>query len=139
MSISPCSRSRLLILYYNLAPSCGCPPTNPSCPPQPGCQPIYGVTTHHVQTAPIALPDELEMRAAAFGIPVAQQHTPNNLEQFEKLVERQEAISATENSGTATVESPDVSVRLESEESVRRTPEERATPTVLFITCFDDV
>ncbi|ETN78026.1 ground-like domain protein [Necator americanus] len=85
--------------FFLIGPTCGCPSTNPTCPPQPGC-PVQGVATQQVQ--PIPVPDELEMRAAAFGVPIGQrQHAPTNLEQFEKLVDRQEAIyAATANPAT---------------------------------------
>ncbi|RCN48269.1 ground-like domain protein [Ancylostoma caninum] len=107
---------------HNHRQACGCPPTNPACPPQPGC-PVQGVATHQAQAIPV--PDELEMRAAAFGIPIGQrQIAPTNLEQFEKLVDRQEAIyAATANPVTPQVEDDsELSVGLGSQTEVRRAP-----------------
>ncbi|EYC01571.1 hypothetical protein Y032_0106g3763 [Ancylostoma ceylanicum] len=114
-------------LYVQKRQACGCPPTNPACPPQPGC-PVHGVATHQAQAIPV--PDELEMRAVAFGIPIGQrQHAPTNLEQFEKLVDRQEAIyAATANPVTPLAEDDsELSIGLGSQTEVRRAPAVRVS------------
>ncbi|KAK5969977.1 hypothetical protein GCK32_020228, partial [Trichostrongylus colubriformis] len=80
--------------FFPIAPSCGCPPMHPACPPNPAC-PARDVPLSQQMQPIVNVPDELEMRAAAFGIPIGQRvRAPTNLEQFEKLVERQEAIFA---------------------------------------------
>ncbi|EPB78426.1 ground-like domain protein [Ancylostoma ceylanicum] len=113
--------------FVAIGQACGCPPTNPACPPQPGC-PVHGVATHQAQAIPV--PDELEMRAVAFGIPIGQrQHAPTNLEQFEKLVDRQEAIyAATANPVTPLAEDDsELSIGLGSQTEVRRAPAVRVS------------
>lgn len=81
-----------------------------------------GVVTHHAQ--PIPVPDELEMRAAAFGVPIGQrQHSPSNLEQFEKLVDRQEAVNAAAIKQRPTKsENTEFAVHLRNKPEVRRAP-----------------
>uniref|UniRef100_A0A0K0CW52 Uncharacterized protein n=1 Tax=Angiostrongylus cantonensis TaxID=6313 RepID=A0A0K0CW52_ANGCA len=103
--------------------ACGCPPINPMCPPQPKC-PMGGVVTHHAQ--PIPVPDELEMRAAAFGVPIGQrQHSPSNLEQFEKLVDRQEAVNA------AAIKQRPTKEEAESATAAEKSVDENPTTTSL--------
>ncbi|PIO73653.1 ground-like domain protein [Teladorsagia circumcincta] len=110
------------------APQCGCPPMHPSCPPNPSC-PARDIPLQQMQ--PIAnVPDELEMRAAAFGIPIGQRmNAPTNLEQFEKLVDRQEAIfTATSPPAPSPLpseqeeETGEISAGLGSQSDVRRAP-----------------
>lgn len=94
---------------------------NPACPPQPGC-PARGVPIQQMQ--PIPLADELEMRAAAFGVPIGQRvHAPTNLEQFEKLVDRQEAMfAATASPPQPSEEESELLVGLGSQTERRRSP-----------------
>ncbi|KJH52300.1 ground-like domain protein [Dictyocaulus viviparus] len=119
--------SLLLLVQYSeaffiIGSACGCPPMHPMCPPQPRCA-LNGVITQ--QTQPISVPDELELRAAAFGIPIGQQqqNPTSNLEQFEKLVDRQEeSETAVTNKPPEQEENKQLLVALDSKTEVRRAP-----------------